>query len=110
MINTQVIYRFALATSECTSKYLKQNITSLSLLVGTTVVLYHHINLVSFFCLQDQSKINLTGITKTGWGKNEPLVEEDEDPEPHPPTFKKKDLIPDLRVFKVFDQYAIQVG
>ena len=31
------------------------------------------------------------------------------DPEPAPPSFKKKDLIPDLRVFKVFDQYAIQV-
>ena len=41
-IDTQVIYRFALAQVECTSYFLlndcKQNIASLSLLVGTTVV------------------------------------------------------------------------
>ena len=36
-INAQVIYRFALAQVECTSNNFKQNITSLSLLVGTTI-------------------------------------------------------------------------
>ena len=40
-INTQVIYGFALAQMECTINVLvnncKQNISSLSLLVGTTV-------------------------------------------------------------------------
>ena len=40
-INTQVIYRFALAEEKCTVNVLlnncKQNITSLSLLVGTRV-------------------------------------------------------------------------
>ena len=44
-INTQVIYRFALAQMECKVSVLlnnwKQNITSLSLLVGTTVLLIH---------------------------------------------------------------------
>ena len=43
--NTQVIYRFALAQVECTSYNVlpnncKQNITSLSLLVGTPVIDY----------------------------------------------------------------------
>ena len=41
-INTQVIYRFALAQVKCTISVLlsncKQSITSLLLLVGTTVV------------------------------------------------------------------------
>ena len=44
-INTQVIYRFTLAKAECKSHVLlnncKQNITSLSLLVGITVNFEH---------------------------------------------------------------------
>ena len=54
---------------------------------------------------------NKTTVIKTGWGKNEKLVEDIvQDPEPKPPAFTKKDLIPDPGVFKVFDQHAIQVN
>ena len=50
-INTRVIYRFALDQVECTSYFLlsncKHNITSLSLLAGTTVtsIQSHHAGL-----------------------------------------------------------------
>ena len=67
------------------------------------------LNLLLFFHPQSLD-FNKTSVIKTGWGKNEKLVEEIvEDPEPAPPTFTKKDLIPDPSVFKVFDQHAMQV-
>ena len=77
--------------------------------IRKNINIYYRMYYLDLYRFQNYSKNTVTDVTKTGWGKNELLIE-DLVPEPHPPKFRKKDLIPDSRVFKVFDQYAIQVS
>ncbi|XP_053403784.1 kyphoscoliosis peptidase-like [Mercenaria mercenaria] len=51
-------------------------------------------------------QFNLTGITNSGWGLE--VQDLEEDPEPAPPTYRKKDIVPNINEFNLFDKHAVK--
>ncbi|KAL4220403.1 hypothetical protein ACF0H5_020806 [Mactra antiquata] len=56
-----------------------------------------------------ESKFNLTGVVKSGWGFEDMNVEDIEgEPPPVPPTYRKKDIVPNINEFSLFDKHAVK--
>lgn len=64
----------------------------------------------SFFSYKLIQNFNLTGITKSGWKLEDVVVEDLEQlPDPRPPTYRKKDIVSDVKEFNLFDKHAVKV-
>ncbi|XP_052783643.1 uncharacterized protein LOC128219731 isoform X2 [Mya arenaria] len=60
--------------------------------------------------VQNPAKFNLTGITRSGWGFEDLAVQEvdQRDPEPRPPTYRKRDIVHNTHQFNMFDKHAVK--
>lgn len=49
-------------------------------------------------------------MTRSGWGFEDVVVYDmDQIPDPKPPTYRKKDIVPNIKEFSLFDSHAVKV-
>ncbi|XP_052217945.1 kyphoscoliosis peptidase-like [Dreissena polymorpha] len=59
--------------------------------------------------VRNPAKFNLTGVTKSGWAFEDRAVQDlDKEPEPRPPTYRKRDIVQNTHQFNLFDKHAVK--